>query len=57
MTQLASSRQIRLARLSAFYWRATFDHPPLSIFGPETRAIEDNHLHTIIKLDRSGDLF
>ena len=19
-----------------FYWRVTFDHPPLNIFGPET---------------------
>jgi hypothetical protein len=36
-------RQIRLERRSPFYWRVTFDHPPLNIFGPETTAgdVED----------------
>src|SRR3712207_1252731 len=29
-------RQIRLDRRSPSYWRVTFDHPPLNIFGPET---------------------
>jgi enoyl-CoA hydratase/carnithine racemase len=28
--------QIRLVRRSPAYWRVTFDHPPLNIFGPET---------------------
>src|SRR6516162_4602932 len=28
--------EIRLARRSPIYWRVTFDHPPLNIFGPET---------------------
>jgi enoyl-CoA hydratase/carnithine racemase len=28
--------EIRLARLSPTYWRVTFNHPPLNIFGPET---------------------
>jgi hypothetical protein len=28
--------QIRLARRSPDYWRVTFNHPPLNIFGPET---------------------
>src|SRR5215813_12316487 len=27
--------EIRLARRSPSYWRVTFDHPPLNIFGPE----------------------
>ena len=27
--------EIRLARRSPTYWRVTFDHPPLNIFGPE----------------------
>jgi enoyl-CoA hydratase/carnithine racemase len=36
MTELANPRQIRLERCSPSYWRATFDHPPLNIFGPET---------------------
>ena len=36
MTDLSNSRQIRLARPSPSYWRVTFDHPPLNIFGPAT---------------------
>src|SRR5258705_11148458 len=31
-----NTREIRLARPSSTYWRVTFDHPPLNIFGPET---------------------
>ena len=38
MTAAATPRQIRLERRSPAYWRVTFDHPPLNIFGPETRA-------------------
>src|ERR1700726_3854709 len=33
---VANTRQIRLARRLPSYWRVTFDHPPLNIFGPET---------------------
>lgn len=36
MSEAANTRQIRLERLSPSYWRVTFDHPPLNIFGPET---------------------
>jgi len=36
MTDPAKSRQIQLVRISPTYWRVTFDHPPLNIFGPET---------------------
>jgi enoyl-CoA hydratase/carnithine racemase len=37
MSDIASTRQIRLERRSPSYWRVTFDHPPpLNIFGPET---------------------
>lgn len=36
MSELAKPRQIRVERLSPHYWRVTFDHPPLNIFGPET---------------------
>src|SRR6516165_3569598 len=36
MSNDTSARQIRLARRTSSYWRATFDHPPLNIFGPET---------------------
>src|SRR5499425_588583 len=28
--------EIRLARRSPTYWRVTFNHPPLNIFGPES---------------------
>src|SRR5260370_21631925 len=31
-----STNQIHLTRRSPHYWRVTFDHPPLNIFGPET---------------------
>jgi enoyl-CoA hydratase/carnithine racemase len=31
-----NAKEIRLARRSSTYWRVTFDHPPLNIFGPET---------------------
>src|ERR1700681_2373290 len=31
-----STKQIHLTRRSPNYWRVTFDHPPLNIFGPET---------------------
>ena len=30
------TKEIRLARRSPTYWRVTFDHPPLNIFGPQT---------------------
>jgi len=31
-----STKQVYLTRRSPYYWRVTFDHPPLNIFGPET---------------------
>ncbi len=46
MAEPANPRQIRLERLSPSYWRVTFDHPPLNIFGPETIP----QLEEIIKL-------
>jgi enoyl-CoA hydratase/carnithine racemase len=36
MKNTTSTRQIILQRHSPAYWRVTFDHPPLNIFGPET---------------------
>src|SRR5258707_15064736 len=30
------TREIRLERRLPSYWRVTFDHPPVNIFGPET---------------------
>src|SRR5467141_1830984 len=31
-----STKQINVTERSSHYWRITFDHPPLNIFGPET---------------------
>ncbi len=36
MTDNTPAKQIRLTRRSPAYWRVTFDHPPLNIFGPES---------------------
>ena len=38
------TKQIRVVKRSAMYWRVTFDHPPLNIFGPETLP----ELHEIV---------
>jgi enoyl-CoA hydratase/carnithine racemase len=35
MSDLTNTRRIRLARTTPSYWRVTFDHPPLNIFGPD----------------------
>ena len=34
--EATSTTQIYVTRRSPHYWRITFDHPPLNIFGPET---------------------
>jgi enoyl-CoA hydratase/carnithine racemase len=31
-----STKQLHLKYHSPYYWRVTFDHPPLNVFGPET---------------------
>src|SRR5215471_2781457 len=36
MNDTTMTRQILLTRQSPAYWRVTFNHPPLNIFGPET---------------------
>jgi enoyl-CoA hydratase/carnithine racemase len=45
MNKSTSTRQIKLERRSPFYWRVTFDLPPLNIFGPQ----EIPRLEAIIK--------
>jgi enoyl-CoA hydratase/carnithine racemase len=35
MSDHEPAEQFRLERRSAAYWRVTFDHPPLNIFGPQ----------------------
>jgi enoyl-CoA hydratase/carnithine racemase len=36
MSDTANNGQVRVERCSPSYWRVTFDHPPLNIFGPES---------------------
>jgi len=36
MSDIANHKEIRLEKRSPSYWRVTFDHPPLNIFGPKT---------------------
>ena len=58
-------RQIRLERRSPFYWRVTFDHPPLNIFGPETipqlneviTALESDALVKVVVFDSAVESF
>src|SRR5712672_3255654 len=50
MSDSANTRQVRLARRSSSYWRVTFDHPPLNIFGPETIP-ELNEIVTALETD------
>ena len=42
--------EIRLAQRSPEYWRVTFDHPPLNIFGPETLP-QVNEIITALETD------
>src|SRR3989440_6498085 len=42
--------QVRLVRRSPEYWRVTFDHPPLNIFGPEMLP-QVNEIITAIETD------
>src|SRR5437868_7045696 len=60
-----ASREIRLARRSPAYWRVTFDHPPLNIFGPETipqlneiiTALETDEHVKVVVMDSAVDGF
>jgi enoyl-CoA hydratase/carnithine racemase len=50
MSDIANPRRIRLERRSPSYWRVTFDHPPLNIFGP--RSIPQlNEIITALETD------
>ena len=46
----SKTTEIRLARRSPEYWRVTFDHPPLNIFGPEMLP-QVNEVITAIETD------
>src|ERR1700722_8850842 len=45
------TKQVYLTRHSPHYWRVTFDHPPLNIFGPETIP-QLNEIITALETDR-----
>jgi enoyl-CoA hydratase/carnithine racemase len=47
----ASTKQIYLTRRSPHYWRVTFNHPPLNIFGPETIP-QLNEIVTALETDK-----
>ena len=51
MSDVANTKQIRLERRSPSYWRVTFDHPPLNIFGPETIP-QLNEIITALEIDK-----
>src|SRR5579871_909314 len=47
-----NAKQIHLVKRSPMYWRVTFDHPPLNIFGPETIP-QLNEIITALETDES----
>src|SRR5689334_23267772 len=60
-----ATKQIRLARRSPAYWRVTFDHPPLNIFGPQSipqlnevvTALETDEHVKVVVFDSAVDGF
>ena len=58
-------KQIALRKHSPTYWRVTFDHPPLNIFGPETipelseivTALETDEQVRVVVFDSAVDGF
>jgi enoyl-CoA hydratase/carnithine racemase len=65
MNSVKNNEQIRLERRTPFYWRVTFDHSPLNIFGPETipqlnkivRALETDDDVKVVVFDSAVDGF
>jgi enoyl-CoA hydratase/carnithine racemase len=65
MRETPTTRQVRLERRSPSYWRVTFDHPPLNIFGPETipqlneviTALESDEAVKVVVFDSAVDGF
>jgi len=59
------TQQIFVTRHSPTYWRVTFDHPPLNIFGPETipqlneiiTALETDEQVKVVVFDSAVDGF
>jgi enoyl-CoA hydratase/carnithine racemase len=50
MSDIENTRRLRLERRSPSYWRVTFDHPPLNIFGPESIP-QLNEVITLLEAD------
>src|SRR3954469_21293976 len=48
-----TAQRVRLERRLPSYWRVTFDHPPLNIFGPESIA-QLNAVITALESDEQG---
>src|SRR5271169_1287990 len=65
MSDTTGSKQILLTRRSPAYWRVTFAHPPLNIFGPETipqlneiiTALETDEQAKVVVFDSAVDGF
>jgi enoyl-CoA hydratase/carnithine racemase len=64
-TETQMRKQIHLTRRSPNYWRVTFDHPPLNIFGPESipqlneiiRALETDKDVKVVVFDSAVEGF
>ena len=65
MSSMKDSEQIHVERRTSSYWRVTFDHPPLNIFGPETipqlnaivTALETDSDVKVVVIDSAVDGF
>src|SRR2546429_4492020 len=65
VASLTSTKRILLTRRSPAYWRVTFDHPPLNIFGPEMipqlneiiTALEKDEQVKVVVFDSAVDGF
>ena len=51
ISSTAKTTQVRLAERSATYWRVTFDHPPLNVFGPEA-ILQMGEIMTALESDK-----
>ncbi len=51
MSNSTTTKQVLLTRQSPTYWRVTFNHPPLNIFGPKTIP-QLNEVITAIETDK-----
>src|SRR5581483_11328005 len=65
MTNSPKAPRLRLEKSSPSYWRVTFDHPPLNIFGPDTipeleaivNAVESDPEVKVVVFDSAVDGF